>query len=201
MSDIAINIAIIPPIKLQELAIWLSKNLHGGTDKVELSIQDYIPHITLLFWCIDRSKVWELQKILDKHTRTIQPLQIYLKGVKESAIETGDIWSSLEIKQTPELQQLYETIIEYIKPLLSYEDITPSLYYEPHTIERITLDWTKKHKQKSSKDIYQPHLSLWIWKWIKDLSGEDFISKEIGIFQIWRYSTCRSKVWESVFLS
>ncbi len=90
----------------------------------------------------------------------MQPLQIYLKGVKESVIETGDTWSSLIIKPTQELQQLYETSIEYIKPLLSYEDITPSLYYEPHTIEKITLDWTKNHKKKSKLDMYQPHLSL-----------------------------------------
>jgi hypothetical protein len=155
MAKIAVDIALLLPDKIEDLCIRINKEFERIRP---LGKKDYKPHITLAMGIIDK--------------KDVKPIQNYLKSIKAKPLEisadkiryrktTEGNKSSLEVKNTKELQKLHEKVLKNIKQYLHKGADADMLYKGDETgIKESTKLWLDKFSEETAFEKYSPHISL-----------------------------------------
>jgi len=192
---IAVDIVMLPPENIMELAIEENKKLlESGIDDIILDKEKCMPHNSLVMAAIDDEKLPEVRKILNELETKFLPIELKIIGIISGKINNGKEFSFFAIEKTPELQNLHNEVMKKLEPYISF-DTTVDMFYQTPPVDKITEDLTNGFPNFAFEK-YNPHITIGLLK--KDnppvnLAAPDisFTVSKITICQLGNYDTCR----------
>jgi len=160
MAKIAIDIAILPPEDIMDLAIDLNNSLtNNKRPELILNKTNTLPHASLAMGAIEEEDLPKIKEILDKVQQKYKALELTI--IKDSAPAKPNGEKSavcLDFEKTPELQKLHEHLITAIQPFASY-DATTEVFYDYPNVDEVSLFWVNYYL-KSSFENLKPHITI-----------------------------------------
>jgi 2'-5' RNA ligase len=150
MSQLAIDIVLLPPSDIMDQAIAINKQFPN--DPIQLNKTDCLPHISLCMGVAQEEDLAKIEEIINETIREFSPLSLTIENINKQ-------YSSFYIKHNEQLQRLHEKIMENFAAYLSY-DADTTMFYSPPTVVEKTLYWVTTYKETSSRDKYHPHITL-----------------------------------------
>lgn len=190
MSKIAIDVVLLPPSKIMDMAIKINKRLVN--DSIKLNKKTCLPHISLCMGVVKEENLPKVKKIINEIGARSSKLSLTIN-------KTNDEQITFDIKRTKDLQKLHETIMTRLDPYL-YHNATTYMYFSPPRVVKKTLYWTKNYKRKSSFKKFSPHITLGISKMKGKKLNIKFTASKLAICHLGNYCTCR-KILHSVNLT
>jgi len=187
MNKIAIDVVLLPPNKIIELAIY--KNKEKTKDPIRLDKEKCIPHITLCMGAVDKEKLKEVKQFLEKIKEKFSELKLKITKINEKH-------SAWDIEITPELRKLHETITKKLKPWIIDNPTTKMCFSPPNVSER-TLYWLSRFKDKSCFENYYPHITLAKEGLDTEEVQIEFTAKRLALCHLGNYCTCRKILFET----
>lgn len=182
---VAIDIAIIPPESIINLAIDLSSQLNA--ENVKLNKTNQLPHISLLMGGALESQIDEIKNRLAKISSRFTQIPIAINEIKTSSKYTG-----LHIQRTSELLALQDCLVAEIMPLLKYDSAIESIADYQNAKER-TLFWLNRYKERSIGVNFSPHITIGDAKPDGNFGVSlpiKFVARRIAICHLGNYCTC-----------
>ncbi len=198
MSSIAIDIILTLPEHIQEEIINLNKWLTGSKDAFLQNSINCIPHITILMGCVEESNIPELEIRLWQLSWKLKWLHIESLWIEKFTLPDGNLWPYVAIAESKELQYLYDSVIDILRPLMHY-NVQREHFAVPEDINNITLEWTIRNTKKAKWAPFHPHISIGIGDMATTEYSRSFGAKWIGIYQIGNYCTCRKELFSLNF--
>jgi 2'-5' RNA ligase len=160
-KGIAIDIVLLPPLDVWELAISLNRHMIARTDdkKVVLGKENCIPHISLCMAGIRYEDLGKVRDIIDKIHKSLLPLEITIQGISTVTTNTGDIVSGIDIELTPPLQQFHRTVMDSLAPF-ALEEITPEMLFQTEERAEFIIEYIANFPKASAYSRYSPHITL-----------------------------------------
>jgi 2'-5' RNA ligase len=187
MNKIAIDVVLLPPDEIIDLAI--SKNKERKEDPIKLDKQKCIPHITLCMGAINKQKLPEIKTFLEEISNQFSPLNIEINKINEKH-------SAFDITINPKLQKLHETITRKIKPWI-IDEPTTEMCFSPPDVSKRTLYWLGGFKDKSCFENYYPHITLAKEGLDKENISIKFTTFRLALCHLGNYCTCRKILFET----
>ena len=183
MSVIAIDVAILPPEPVRNLAVRLSAQLPPAQSKGLRLDAEHLPHITLVQQCV-RSDM--LESVLDRISATVRnqrPLALYSPG----SLPSGDaVW--LGIEPSLPLLALHRLLMD---GLAEFEQDTggPSAFVNGDA-RPSDLAWVNHYRASAAFDSYRPHMTLGHGA-APQVDPVQFEATEIAACHLGRFCSCR----------
>ena len=188
-----IDIVLLPDEKAKRICEDVNQNIWGKIDFIHTNKN---PHISLLMWVMEESKLNKIKETLIDISKEYYPITLTWKLEKHIIPETGEVCHFYELDKNEHVGKLFWDISKQIKPQLEYNNITTNLFYQPEEVEEQSIVWVKWFEMKNI-DTYNGHITLWIWdlKW-ENPSAIDFEAKKIAIYQLGNYCSCDNQLFE-----
>lgn len=191
----AIDVAILLPEEISNLAIFLSRNLEDSP--FLLNTQDRLPHITLAQGYIDdlRKAKWVMEEVASNFS----PFRLTIEGLgtaSQPAQEWGGYYFSyLGIKKDPELVKLHEEIVNAL-PLVHIENPSSGAFFAGTGEEIVegALKYVSQFEELHSGENFWPHVTLGGSLRPQILSTNlsvEFVCERIVLCQLGNFCTCR----------
>ncbi len=187
MSKIAIDVVLLPPDEIMDLAIEINKE--KKEDQIRLTKENCFPHITLFMGAVDESSLLEIKEFLNQIKNKFAPLSLRINKINGEH-------SAFDIEITKELQQLHEMITKKIKQL-AIDNPTTEMCYSPPPVSERTLYWLSSFKDKTSFKNYYPHITLAKEGIVERNLEISFIAKRLALCHLGNYCTCRKILFET----
>jgi 2'-5' RNA ligase len=184
MPNLAIDIVILPPKKISDLSIQLSKNLKQGSKKIILNKHNTLPHISLLMGCIPKNKLPLLQRVLLKTLKNRKALS--LKIIKYHSRYLNE----LQIQKTKNLIELQIHLIKICKPLLEY-DAKKKDFFGKENVSSNSMEWVNDFMKNSTGKRYSPHITLGYGTLKEKIVNIPFKATKIAICHLGSHCTCK----------
>nr|MCK4930063.1 2'-5' RNA ligase family protein [Nanoarchaeota archaeon] len=198
MSEIAIDVTIIPPEEIMDKAVSISKKLFEETRNKEIVLdkEKCIPHITLVMICIDENNLDDIKKIVEEVALQTKSLNLKFVETEIGPTPDGGKVSGLKIERTPEILELHETMIKKTNPYRKKEATIKALYPNPKPNEA-TLTWINAYERHSSfEKKYNAHLTIGFGELKNVELPITFTASKIAVCQLGNYCTCRKMLFE-----
>jgi len=181
MSQIAIDIVLLPPEDIMDQAIAINKQLLD--DPIILDKENCLPHISLCMGVIAEKQLSQLKEIIDQISKQYKafPLTINKNNGRRSCFE---------IQNDKELQRLHESIMHATQSYLSYDATTDMCFPNPPVIEK-TVSWINGYKDNTSFQNFYPHITLGTTKYESQKLNINFLASRLAICHLGNYCTCR----------
>lgn len=185
----AVDIALIPPPEIIDLVLEINqKAVQNGTARIKLGKTDRIPHISLLMGILDDSHVDAAVQKLETISKNTEPISLIVEKIAEQ---------SFQFQKNETLQQLHETCIELIDPLLTHEKSAD--YYEEEdksTVVESTQLWPHAFVPHHSFEKFVPHITIHSPDTDPAELPISFTTNTLGLYHLGAYNTCRTKLAE-----
>ncbi len=194
MSNIAVDIVLLLPTPVAQMAIELSKALKQPlNDRIDLGTTSSLPHITLAMAVIKESDLPLVKARLAEIARKHLPIELNTDGF----IAKSSCW--LGIAVTDKLLKLHQEATDFLLSLASGEvtlDVFNTQYGE---IEKGTIDWVKDYPSKyAGYYLYSPHVTLGIGDSADlSISIKEFKATEMALCHIGSHGTCAKVLFSS----
>ena len=188
----AIDIVLLPPEDIMDFAIRLNKPwVKGIDDEIELNKKNCLPHITLAMGLMDDSRMEEVKTIMADVAGFFSPLDLEIISVEITTRSDGRKMSGLQIKRSPELQKLHETVMDKLVPLFTYDDVAKEMFYSPPPVNMVPNWWVKGFAKTAVRDKYRPHITLGMGVPEKIDLPVDFAASRLALCHLGNHCTCR----------
>ena len=185
MSDlIAIDVAILPPDHVSQLARALSAGLPGEDEDRFALDDDHLAHITLTQQFVRVEEIDLVARDIDDVLRTVAPMLLRVRG---GGVSGHTVW--MEIERTAELAALHETLMETLRGV-ERPGGTPAAFAGGDARVRDLL-WVSSYRLKSSFGDYTPHITLGHGAQPPHIDPFEFTADTVAICQLGRFCTCR----------
>ena len=185
MSElIAIDVAILPPERVAQLAIALSARLPAEDEDHFVLGDRHMPHITLSQQFVRVEELGLVTRDVDTVLRTVAPMSLRVRGGSTSG---HTVW--MEIERAPELVALHEALMEALRGV-ERPGGTPAAFADGDARVRDLL-WVSGYRLKSSFGAYTPHITLGHGADPPHIDPFDFVASIVAICQLGRFCTCR----------
>lgn len=192
MKKLAIDIVLLPPDEIMDIAIELNKPwVKGVDDEIALSKTKCFPHITLVMGVISINQIQEVKVGIEKIAKTFSPFSLQITSIETTNRPDGRKISSLIINKDPTLQQLHETVMDKLVPLFTYDDVSKDMFYRPPPVNRIPQYWVKGYVKTSVRKKYHPHITLGLGVPDNIDLPISFKVSKIALCHLGNYCTCR----------
>lgn len=198
MNKIAVDIVLLPPEEIADLAIKLNRELSGTeTNKIILGKNEgeAMPHMTLAMGCIEERDLGEIEKILDRVSGGVIIPKLEIYGIDTEKIR-GDITvSSLGINKITEIQELHEKISREFKEIFSGE-ATREMFCGSVSMEEFS--YIDDFSEIASFQKFYPHITIGLGE-IQNPPISfpiKFRPAKIAICHLGDYYTCRKILWD-----
>ena len=199
-NHLALDIVLLPPKFIGQLAIDANRTLDStAAAHYQLDHQACLPHITLLMGVVERKNLEPLQKIFEEVAQAMLPLPLEITGYYVTTLPDGKPVSSLVIKKEGTLQRLHETVLKKLTPFLIEDEVTQKMFYPEPPVNEFAVSWVKNFLQSSTREHYQPHITLGIGE-VNKLPYHfpiKFTASQLAICHLGNYCTCREVLWSS----
>ncbi|PIN75921.1 hypothetical protein COV18_01940 [Candidatus Woesearchaeota archaeon CG10_big_fil_rev_8_21_14_0_10_37_12] len=198
MSQIAIDVALIPPDDITQLAIKINKTFSDTVaENYVLDVKTCIPHITLAMGLITEEQVSEVSKKLEVLAKKFSALVLKITHIKTSARPDGKVISGLEIERTPELQKFHETILDEMNSIFTYDNVQKEMFYSPPPVNEIPMFWVKGFAKTSVRENYKPHITLGVGEPKDIINPVKFVASKLALCHLGNYCTCRKVLFST----
>lgn len=190
MSVIALDIAILPPPAIGQLAMDLSAALPASESKGLLLDSDHVPHITLTQQFVRESDLDAYLESVAEVLRDRAPLRLDATGGAGS----GTVWIGIE--RTPAIRSLHEQLLE-ATARFEQRDGDVSAFFGGDARNR-DVHWVSNYRAKSSYEHFLPHITLGHTTHPPLVQPFSFEASMIAVCHLGRFCTCRRivRAWE-----
>lgn len=196
MTNIAIDVVLLPCPEMMDVAININQNLLNEYEhKIVLDKKKCLPHISLGMGCVDKDKVSEINNIIQEIVQDFSLFNLRVFGLHSALIPSreGKV-SGLLIENSDKLQRLHEVIMKRLWDYLSY-DVTKTMLFNPSEVEDVTLFWIKDYARKFyDPSLFQPHITVGYGESSPPSLPIDFTASQIALCQLGNYCTCREVI-------
>lgn len=182
-SLIAIDVALVPPERVQARARRINRTLAGGGLPLDAT---HVPHISLAQCFVWRAALPLLIERLSLVLRSATPLPIRALAVvdQQSAI-------SFLLDRTPELLLLHESLMDALKEWEEEGGGVEAFYSEGEPPRAKDVDWVTNYRAQASYRKFIPHITLGFGGLRERSEPFDFVANEVGLYHLGRCCTCR----------
>ena len=191
MSQIAVDIVLLPPEEIMDIVIEANKELlRQYPDKIILNKKDCLPHISLSMGCIDQKSIPDIEIMLKNIVKEHSIGPLCAAGVHAQKNSSGEKVSALQIEITGSLQSLHEQLMRKMTQFFSY-DVRADMFLGDGTVSKSTLLWIKNYPEKSSFGKFSPHITLGYGR--IEISGLPikFAASKLALCHMGNHCTCR----------
>jgi 2'-5' RNA ligase len=197
-QGIAIDVVLLPPPRIEELAIGISRELadHTIATPVVLNTEDCLPHISLGMGAVNLRQLGIIDQELDELTAASLPLNLEVERLAVVRTHTGETVSGFDIRCTEDLQLLHEWVITLISQF-GVGEVTRDMVYaeKDEEIVEFTTSYIAGYERNSSFLNYSPHITLGYGD-AGDACKEiclplPFAASRLAICHLGNYCTCR----------
>jgi 2'-5' RNA ligase len=184
VSLIAIDLAILPPEPVSNLAVSLNAQLQAERSKGLRLDADHLPHITLTQQFVQNDM---LEAVLDRISTTVRhigPLALYSPG----AVSSGDtVW--LGIEPALPLLALHRRLMDALAEFERGKGGRPAAFVDADA-RPADVRWVNNYRARAAFDSYRPHITLGHGDAPK-VDPVRFEAVEVAACQLGRFCTCR----------
>ena len=195
MKRFAVDIVVLPPAPVVEMAISLNKRLCNSN--IVFDEKNCFPHVSLLMGCIREEDLVRGKALLKTIVSQYKFMQLNIPGIRTVSTGVGDV-IALDIEPSEELQSLHESLVNAFSPLLSNDTTVGDVFGSD--VNDSTLGWINSFVKESSFKNFWPHITIGYLKagttavTIEPLS---FTASRIAICHLGNYCTCREVLNEA----
>lgn len=186
MSQLAIDIVLLPPSDIMDQAIAINKQFPN--DPIQLNKTDCLPHISLCMGVAQEEDLGKIEEIVNEIIKEFSPLSLFIENIDGKH-------KRLSIYKGNEIKKLQENIMIKTSPYLSY-NATEEMFYSPPTIEEKTLIWTNNFRENNGIGKFRPHIQLATASVMEDKElSINFTASQIALCHLGNYCTCRKVLY------
>jgi len=192
MNKIAIDVVLLPPENIMDLAIQINKTeAEKGNSKGELNKVDFFPHLSLAMGIIKKEDFDKVIEIVRKISNKYQPQKLKLQ--KPYYVEGKDGQKSYAIMISKGyLKKLHKDLMNQLNPFLSFDATSKEIYNQEEE-----PDYVNQYKKIGSFDKYNPHITLRCKEITQKIPKQIFVAKRLAICHIGISTTCRKILFET----
>ncbi len=157
MSKIAIDVALIPPKEILDLAINLNKTF---TPLSAFNDKNNLPHITLAMGVIEKTRIDLINKKLGEISEKFNSIDLEISKVSTHIKPDGKKSFYFEIKPSKELADLHGEIMKQLDSILTHK-VEIEMFNQDQPVEPISKYWVENYKKDhQNPENFQGHISL-----------------------------------------
>jgi len=189
MAKIAVDVAILPPNHIMDLAIRLNRQFDSLS---RLNRENNLPHITLAMGVIKESQISEVNNKINQMAGGFMPLDLEISEVYHTIKPNGEKSFALKIKPSIALSNLHAVIMKELLPIFTY-DVKIDMFNNDDVVDPISIYWVENYaKNHKDPEDFDGHISL---KCNKEVIFNDlplrFTAKRIALCHLGDHCTCR----------
>jgi 2'-5' RNA ligase len=191
MAKIAVDVVLLPSAQMTGMAIEANKRLREhDEDRIILSEDGCLPHISLSMGCIDQKDVSAISDVLLAISRHHQSQRLTVTGAHIAQDHAGRSVSAFQVESTGDLQALHEAVMLRMAPFFGPE-VTADAVLGPPAAEEPTLLWIRNYRDNSSFENFFPHITVGYGR-LDEISGPvEFVASELALCRLGNCCTCR----------
>jgi 2'-5' RNA ligase len=187
----AVDIVILPPREISELAVSLSEKIDGP---YVLNFENRFPHMTLAMAYVEDLE--EVKAAVAKIASAIEPFEVNVAGLinKEGKMRNYNNSSSIKIENSSDLSNLQIKVFDSLSRVNNIGEAGAFFADKGEVIRSAAIDYVKNFKEKKSGNNFWPHITLGLGS--KPFSTnvdipKGFEASEIALCQLGNFCTCR----------
>jgi hypothetical protein len=198
MKKIAINVVILPPDPVMDLALeWNQMLRKARPTNIALGKLQYLPHISIVMGCIRADQldhaIGKLQSIATQY----HTLELQVPNIRAVSTASGNKVVSFDIMLTQELVLLHESIVAAFRPFLT-QDADDSALNDSPPISSDAVDWINHYIPDQCFDHFWPHITLGFGDPPAAFQRISFFASRLAICHLGNYCTCSTILAETV---
>ena len=189
MSRYAIDVAILPPPPVMDLAIaWNRKLSLLAKQSIGLNKTDVLPHISLLMGCVTDHNLPAAMSALQRIVQNTSSM--ILKVTAHRFTEDSHPVAALDILTTAPLLALQQSLIEGLGSLIRYDTVQEDLYDAPSE-SMSALKWINSFISEQVGLKFWPHITLGHGTTGDKQEMFTFTPDRLAICHLGKHCTCR----------
>lgn len=197
MKRFAIDVVLLPPDPVMDLALELNRKLcQGRPDNIALGRSRRIPHISMLMGCIRNDQLSEAAVLLKSVAAKYYAPDVNVEAIRTFDTPSGNRVVTLDIQVTPDLTALHESIVSAFRPLVS-QDTDEAAIDDIPPISRDAIDWINNFIPDQCFKNFWPHITLGFGDAPFDFKPINFRGVRLAICHLGNYCTCSAILSET----
>ena len=192
MSELlALDVALLPPPDVRDLAIRLNADLHADPSHYLRLDDDHLPHVTLTQQFIRVDELAAAYDRIDEVMRGQHPIALHVTGAAKSV---GSVVMAIE--NSAALTGLHERLMEALRGF-ERPGGGPGAFFDGDARVGDVL-WVTGYRLKNSFGAFFPHLTLGHGEELLDIEPFAFHATTVAACHLGRYCSCRRvlRAWE-----
>jgi hypothetical protein len=189
MSRYAIDVVILPPEPVMDLAISWNKRLSYLEDQsIMLNTMDTLPHVSLLMGGLATERLQEATATLDKIIRRLPFVSMEITGLRFT--DGSHPVAALDIALSHELSGFQRVLIEAFRPLIT-QDVQREDLFDAPPINASAVEWINRFMPEQCYERFWPHITLGHGRLVEKQQSLTFRATRIAICHLGNHCTCR----------
>ena len=190
MRLLALDVALLPPPPVREMAVHLSEALPRAASKGLVLDAEHLPHVTLTQHFIDVNDTSRVLVAIDDVLADTGSLRLHVPGAGKAR---HTVWITIE--RSPVLLALHERLMNALEPF-ERQGGGPSAFYggdaRPGDVQ-----WVANYRNASALAAFTPHITLGHANAPPRIEPFDFEANVVAACHLGRFCTCRQalKTW------
>ncbi len=191
MTQIAIDVALLPEARIARLAIEVNRKLVGGGKGIVLDESACLPHISLAMGCMERCQTDSIGKTLTAVARDCVLDELTITGIVTVLNAAGEPNSLFAVAKTRALQTLHERIMMAMEPYMSRE-VTADMIWGDDEPAPSTPAWVRDYREKAAFAAFFPHITIGYGTVAEPMTFPiRFVGRQIALCHLGNHCTCR----------
>jgi len=190
MKKLAVDIVLLPPKEIHDLALEVNKNLNPKEGEIVFENGDMLPHVSLLMGVLEIGRLKEVEKLIRNGAKMFKPLALEIKEIEVDTLSDGTSVSGFGVSRTPRLRELQQWLARQSETLLG-NDVGAKMFYGQAIREGI-IEYLRNFRTEHSFEKFRPHITLGVGKAEnKSKFPIPFTASKIALCHLGNYGTCR----------
>jgi hypothetical protein len=200
MKKIAINVVILPPDPVRDLALeWNHMLCKAQPTNIALGKFQYLPHISLVMGCILAEQLDHANRVLQSIATRHRALELQVPNIRPFSTASGNKVITFDIMLSPQLAALHETIVNEFRPLLT-QDADDDAINDSPPISSDALEWINHYIPDQCFDRFWPHITVGFGDPPVTFQPISFQGSRLAICHLGNYCTCRTILSETALM-
>lgn len=199
MLKLAVDIVLIPSDIMMDKVIEINKSLvtDYGSDIV-LNKRDCLPHISLFMGVINPEDIKAIKAELAGAAEKFSSENLEVESLSVTANFNGRKTSAFTLKKAEGIQGFHEDVAGRMQKYFSRE-VSAEMFFSPDSVNESSIDWVSSFPEKSSFELYWPHITLGYGEARNVELPIRFSPSKLALCHLGNHCTCR-KILTSIDL-